>query len=256
MCRDKRAPSAGFTLIELLVSIAIIALLIGLLLPALGKSRQVARRMQCMTKMLSIGQAMSIYTNENDEYYPPSVHSFSVANPIAAWDVQLGPYIGYPSFASDPLSVNIYTSPDLIRLRSTLYRCPEDERDTPEPAYAPQDSHISYGKNVYFELRPNAPDGGEAVVLEGNTWHKTIDIPRTSATVMFGEIGGGEFGIDHVMAHFWKLGRSDPGDGMDLIRHGPVTNYLYTDGHTESSGLEGTYDQTEQVDTWNPATAQ
>lgn len=247
--------SAGFTLIELLVGIAIIALLIGLLLPALGKSRQIARRMQCMTKMLGIGQAMSMYTAGHDEHYPPSVHSFSVANPVAAWDVQLGPYLGYTSFASDPLSINIFISPELIRLRSTLYRCPEDERDTPEPAYAPPDSHISYGKNVYFELRPDAPDPKEAVVLDGNTWHQSTDILRPSETVMFGEVGGGEFGIDHVMAHFWKLGRSEPGDGMDLIRHGSATNHIYTDGHADSSRLSDTYDEENKIDSWNPATA-
>lgn len=250
-----RKPPAGFTLIELLVAISIIALLIGLLLPALGKSRQIARRMQCMTQMLGVGQAMAMYTTNNDEHYPPSVHSFSVADPVAAWDVQLGPYLGYSSFASDPLSINIFTSPELIRLRSTLYRCPEDERDTPVPAYAPPNSHISYGKNVYFELRPDAADPKEAVVLNGNTWHQTTDIPRPSSTVMFGEVGGGAFGIDHVMAHFWKLGRSEPGDGLDLIRHGSVSNYIYTDGHANSTGFIETYDDEKKVDRWNPADA-
>ncbi len=245
----------GFTLIELLVGIAIIALLIGLLLPALGKSRQIARRMQCMTKMLSVGQAMAMYTHDNDELYPPSVHSFSVAHPAAAWDVQLGPYLGYESFASDPLSINIFSSKELLQLRGTLYRCPEDERDVQEPSYAPPNSHISFGKNVYFELKPNAPDPKEAVVLDGNTWHKTTDIPRSSATVMFGEVGGGEFGIDHVMAHFWKLGRSEPGDGMDLVRHGDITNTIYTDGHGSSTALTDTYDESQKVDAWNPATA-
>jgi prepilin-type N-terminal cleavage/methylation domain-containing protein/prepilin-type processing-associated H-X9-DG protein len=255
MRNDPPRQSAGFTLIELLVAIAIIALLIGLLLPALGKSRQIARRMQCMTQMLTVGQAMSMYTHDHDERYPPSVHSFSVAHPVAAWDVQLGQYLGYTSFAKDPLSINIFISPDLIRLRSTLYRCPEDERDVQEPAYAPPNSHISYGKNVYFELRPDAPDPKEAVVLDGNTWHMTTDIPRPSVTVMFGEVGGGEFGIDHVMAHFWKLGRSEPGDGLDLIRHGSVSNYIYTDGHADNSGLSETYDDEKEVDRWNPAAA-
>lgn len=245
----------GFTLIELLVVISIIALLIGLLLPALGASRKLARRIQCMTRMTQVGMAMGMYTSANDEYFPPSVHSFRVASPIAAWDVQLGPYLGYPSFASDPLAINIYTSPDLLRLRSTAYRCPEDERDAPDPPYAPPDSHLSFGKNVYFELRPDAPDPQEAVVLDGRTWHRTVDLPQPSATVLFAEIGGGEFGIDHVMAHFWRLGRSEPGDGLALMRHGGPMNFVYTDGHAEGQPFEATYLETEEIDRWNPATA-
>ncbi len=247
--------SAGFTLIELVVVIAIIALLMGILLPALGASKAIARRMQCMTQMVSIGQAMTMYTGENDEYFPPSVHSFSIADPVAAWDVQLAPYLGYTSFSGDPLSFNIFTSDALVQLRSTLYRCPEDQRDQPEPAFAPPDSYLSYGKSVYFELRPDSPDPQEAVVLAGNTWGRTLDIPLPSATVIFGEIAGGAFGVDHVMAHFWKLGRTEPGDGLDLIRHGSASNYIYADGHANGVAFPQTFDNEKGIDLWNPATA-
>ncbi len=169
MRADSERHPVGFTLIELIVVISIIALLVGILLPALGKSRAVARRLQCMTKMISIGHAITMYATEHDEHFPPSVHSFSVADPVAAWDVQIAPYLGYTALAADPLSVNIFTSPELVRLRSTLYRCPEDERDEPVPTFAPPDSYLSYGKSVYYELRPDSPDPQEAVVLGGNT---------------------------------------------------------------------------------------
>ena len=246
----------GFTLIELIVLIAIIALLVGLLMPALGKARTTARRIQCMTKMVSIGYAMTMYTAEHDEYFPPSVHSFSIADPVAAWDVQLAPYMGFTQLAENPLSVNIYSSPQLVQLRSTFYRCPEDERDTPEPAFAPLDSHLSYGKSVYFELRPDASDPQEADVLNGQTWARTVDIPQPSATIAFGEVAGGEFGVDHVMAHFWKLGRTEPGDGLNARRHGSNANYTYADGHSNSAVFSETYDELNKVDRWNPATAQ
>jgi len=57
----------GFTLIELLVVIAIIALLIGILLPALGAARKKARMAVCMSNMKQFGTATGTYAGENDD---------------------------------------------------------------------------------------------------------------------------------------------------------------------------------------------
>jgi len=70
----KRYPScrcrAGFTLIELLVVIAIIALLIGILLPALGAARDSAKRLRCLTQVRSVGTAFTYYADDNRDWYP------------------------------------------------------------------------------------------------------------------------------------------------------------------------------------------
>jgi len=60
----------GFTLIELLVVIAIIALLIGILLPALGAARDSAKKLKCLTQVRSMGVAFTYYADDYRDWYP------------------------------------------------------------------------------------------------------------------------------------------------------------------------------------------
>ena len=62
----------GFTLIELLVVIAIIAMLAALLLPALSRSKQRARRTVCVNHLKQLALATVMYVMDNDSYYPSS----------------------------------------------------------------------------------------------------------------------------------------------------------------------------------------
>ncbi|MCC6428167.1 MAG: type II secretion system protein [Phycisphaerales bacterium] len=67
-CPGRTRP--GFTLIELLVVIAVIALLIGILLPALGKARATAKSARCLSGVRQMGLAFTLYANDSKNWYP------------------------------------------------------------------------------------------------------------------------------------------------------------------------------------------
>ncbi|MFN7141243.1 MAG: type II secretion system protein, partial [Limisphaerales bacterium] len=69
-----RQKPAGFTLVELLVVIAIIAILAGMLLPALSRAKEAGKKISCLNNLRQLGLSTSMYTDENEGFLPPRSH--------------------------------------------------------------------------------------------------------------------------------------------------------------------------------------
>ncbi len=124
MEKDCRAGRPGFTLIELLVVISIIALLISILLPALGRAREMGKVAKCQGLLKTLGQSSTMYLGDEDNgstpvipWYKFPAHGGTAGNPGGIFNISLyTPWVFGGFAAPDPAPENASFNVD-----STLY---------------------------------------------------------------------------------------------------------------------------------------
>ena len=215
-----------FTLIELLIVVAIIAILAGMLLPALNKARESAHKIACTSNHKSLTNVATQYCLDNQDYFYAPVdrmnNSYGVYNYIFNISVYaIAPYFGKKTDTTPGGLIKSATAPPWnMYYTSKVMICPGKKLD-PKKDVTLYDNNYSWNQHLGSgSFYPNNIE---------NTWphQKLGSVKRPSAILMFGDGGGGRWGGYHTVM-------ADPASNVSNashVRHGNMILFSYVDGH-------------------------
>jgi prepilin-type N-terminal cleavage/methylation domain-containing protein/prepilin-type processing-associated H-X9-DG protein len=182
--QEKRRPRA-FTLIELILVIAIIAVLISLLLPAIQSARENARRTQCCNNLMQIGAALGNYASVHKVFPPGVVSENGPINSLPmgyhfGWAAQILPYIGHNNIYKQFNFSNSVYAPSNETARNHLiqtYLCPSN----------PSSGPTSYAACHHDVEAPIAADNHGVFYLNSHTSYQDL-VDGPACTIFAGDI--------------------------------------------------------------------
>ena len=213
----------GFTLIELLVVIAIIAILAGMLLPALARAKEKANAMRCLNHLRQLSLSATLYAGENQDLYP-------IRRDSDRWPTQLKSHY----------------------LTLKILRCPADR---------PRDQGLEDGRSARAGREPRPDDAFRSYIINGwndyfrevnRSWDVGAALPTSalrfpSDTIVFGEK---KFDSTHFFMDLFEPSRGGRGNDVTEIergRHSVVrigtlaggSNYAMADGSSRFIKFKG-----------------
>lgn len=171
MSRNTPHVRSAFTLIELLVVISIIAILIGLLIPAVQKVRNSASRGKCQNNLKQIGIALHNYQGVNDRFPPAGVYPKGAASGDA-WSAltRILPYIEQGNtYQQVNFALNANVQDAVTRQRIPIFLCPNEVSDKPKLSTTPTGINrypLNYAANVgtWLVWDPTTGTGGDGAI--------------------------------------------------------------------------------------------